>query len=80
MADKNNNGASWLVVALGWAIIIWFVFFCFSSCSDSHSSSSGYSSSSHSYSSQREKDDAVKNEVRKYYYDSNGHIHKKGEY
>lgn len=80
MADTNKNGASWLLVALGWAIIIWFVFFCFSSCSDSHSSSTSYSSSSQSYSSEREKDDALKDELRKYSYDENGHLHKEGEY
>lgn len=80
MADINKNGASWLLVALGWAIIIWFVFFCFSSCSDSHSSSTSYSSSSQSYSSEREKDDALKDELRKYSYDENGHLHKEGEY
>lgn len=80
MADTNENGASWLLVALGWAIIIWFVFFCFSSCSDSHSSSTSYSSSSQSYSSEREKDDALKDELRKYSYDENGHLHKEGEY
>ena len=80
MADTNKNGASWLLVALGWAIIIWFVFFCFSSCSDNHSSSTSYSSSSQSYSSEREKDDALKDELRKYSYDENGHLHKEGEY
>lgn len=80
MADTNKNGASWLLVALGWAIIIWFVFFCFSSCSNSHSSSTSYSSSSQSYSSEREKDDALKDELRKYSYDENGHLHKEGEY
>ena len=80
MADTNKNGASWLLVALGWAIIIWFVFFCFSSCSDNHSSSSSYPSSSQSYSSERDKDDALKNELRKYSYDENGHLHKEGEY
>lgn len=80
MADTNKNGASWLLVALGWAIIIWFVFFCFSSCSDNHSSSTSYSSSSQSYSSEREKDDALKDELRKYSYDENGHLHKEGKY
>mgnify|MGYP004477358727 CR=1 FL=1 len=80
VTQNNKNGASWLLVALGWAIIIWFVFFCFSSCSDNHSSSTSYSSSSQSYSSEREKDDALKDELRKYSYDENGHLHKEGEY
>lgn len=80
MANTNNNGTSWLVVALGWAIIIWFVFFCFSSCSNSSSGSDSYSNSNESYASPRDKEDALRDEVRKYSYDENGHLHKKGEY
>ena len=69
--DKGPDETN-VLMAIGLAIIVIFMLWCFSSCSGSSSSSSRYSSSAKSSSGW----DAVVEEASHYHYDSEGHIYR----